>query len=192
MTYKFHINTTQRTFTQTLSQHVLLHSSDTASPTSPDATSGVASASCDPLDTSTVGERTVICTAADNAGNSSSATVHYLVAYDLLGFFTPVQNSQWKTRQTVPIKVALADAAGIRIPDAEAQSLVSGTCRVQFEASGAQTASGCMKYDLRDDQFVYDWKIAGSGTGPAMISVTVTYPGTTRTSMLTEPITVTG
>jgi hypothetical protein len=45
-----------------------------------DATSGVASASCEALDTSTPGTHRVECTATDNAGNVATATVDYEVS----------------------------------------------------------------------------------------------------------------
>jgi Ca2+-binding RTX toxin-like protein len=44
-----------------------------------DGLSGLASESCDALDTSTAGVKSVICTATDNAGNSASASVEYTV-----------------------------------------------------------------------------------------------------------------
>ena len=50
-----------------------------ASPNASDATSGIASASCDAVDTSTLGTRTLGCTATDNAGNSTTATLAYTV-----------------------------------------------------------------------------------------------------------------
>jgi hypothetical protein len=110
----------------------------------------------------------------------------------ILGFFSPVPSSKWKKGKAVPIKIALADGNGTRIPDAEAQSLVSGTCRVTFSATGAQTANACMKYDTIANQFVFNWKLAGSGIGLATIKVTVTYPPTAPTTVLSETITVTG
>ena len=49
------------------------------SPNAADALSGVASASCGTPDTSTVGTRSVTCTATDKAGNSHSVNVPYTV-----------------------------------------------------------------------------------------------------------------
>ena len=50
-----------------------------ASPNASDATSGVASASCGPLDTSTTGNKSTSCTATDNAGNARTVTLNYTV-----------------------------------------------------------------------------------------------------------------
>ena len=144
-----------------------------------DATSGVASSGCGTVDTSTPGAKTVTCTATDNAGNETSVTLDYVVEYRILGFFEPVPGSKWKLGQTVPAKVALADAAGTRISDAEASALARA-CRVQFSASGAQTRTPiCAKYDAANDQFVATWKLGKRGTGPATIRMAVGYPGTT-------------
>ena len=163
----------------------------TASPNATDATSGVASASCGAIDTSTAGDHTVTCTATDNAGNTNAATIHYTVEYQILGFFAPVPSSKWKLGQTVPIKIALADGSGTRISDTEAAAMASA-CRVKFSATGAQTKPAqCMKYDATNHQFVLNWMLAKTGAGPAVITVTVSYSGTTTTTTKTDPITIT-
>jgi hypothetical protein len=164
----------------------------TALPNATDATSGVASSSCGAVDTSTAGPKTVTCTATDNAGNTASADLTYVVEYKILGFFEPVPGSRWKVGSTVPIKVALGDSADQRIADVVGLELASAPCRVKFSASGAQTkAASCMKYDVDKDQFVFTWKLGKNGTGAATINVTVSYPGTSFTSESTMQITIT-
>jgi hypothetical protein len=170
---------------------VLGGSGVTASPNATDAPSGVASQSCGAVDTSTPGVHTLNCTATDNAGNTGNATLTYVVAYRILGFFEPAPNSKWKGGQTVPVKIALGDAAGTRISDAAAAAIASA-CRAKFSASGAQTQSAtCMKYDPAMDQFVYTWRLARKPTGTATITVSIGYPGTTTTTQLSEQITIT-
>jgi hypothetical protein len=169
---------------------ILLHGSATATPHASDGTSGVATQGCDAVDTSTVGPHTLSCTATDVAGNTTTVSVPYVVQYRILGFFSPSTSSKWKRGQTVPIKIALADANGVRIPDAEAQGLLSPTCRVLFAATGAQTASACMKYDVANHQFTYSWKL-GQTTGSVTIAVQVSYAGTTTKTLLSAPISVT-
>lgn len=89
---------------------IILHQSGvTASPNASDDTSGVASASCGPVDTSTAGDHTVSCTATDRAGNTATATIQYVIEYRILGFFSPAPHSKWKVGQTVTVKIALAD-----------------------------------------------------------------------------------
>ena len=163
-----------------------------ASPNANDGSgAGIASSSCGAVDTSTAGDHTVSCTATDNAGNSNSATIHYTVQYQVLGFFSPLPGSKWKVGQTVPIKFMLADANGVRISDAQAAALLAPTCRVKFSASGVQTqAPTCVKYDTAMHQFVYSWKL-GNASGAETIMVTVSYPGTATTTIKSEPITIT-
>ena len=161
-----------------------------ASANATDATSGVASQGCDPVDTSTPGAHSVSCSATDNAGNTATASLSYTIEYRILGFFSPVPSSKWRVLQTVPVKVALANGAGVRISDAEAAALAAA-CQVKFEASGAQSKGPeCMKYDAVMDQFVYNWRLGRNGVGAALIVVRISYPGTTVTTSLSEAITI--
>ena len=169
---------------------ILLHGTATATPHASDGTSGVASQNCGAPDTSPAGLHTLSCTATDVAGNSTTVSVPYVVQYRILGFFSPSGNAKWKGGQTVPVKVALGDVNGIRIPDAAAQGLLSPVCRVTFVATGTQSASACMKYDPVNDQLTYPWKL-GQATGAVTISVQVSYVGTTTKTALTAPITIT-
>jgi hypothetical protein len=169
---------------------ILLYGTATATPHATDATSDVASQSCGSPDTSSAGAHTLSCTATDNAGNSTTVNVGYVVQYKILGFFSPGLNAKWKRGQTVPIKVALGDVDGNRISDSEAQGLLSPMCRVIFVATGVQTASACMKYDTANHQLIYNWKL-GQTTGSVTISVQVGYAGTTTKTILSEPITIT-
>lgn len=163
----------------------------TASPNATDAPSGVASSSCGAVDATSPGAKTVTCTATDNAGNTGSVEFAYVVEYRILGFFEPALGSRWKLNQTVPVKVALGDAADVRISDSEGQALAAA-CRVKFSASGAQAKSPqCMKYDAEKDQFVYAWRLARNGSGTATIRVTVDYAGTTSTTHKTLQIVIT-
>jgi hypothetical protein len=163
----------------------------TASPNASDGHSGVSSSRCDPVDTSTPGVHAVDCTAQDNAGNSRTVSLPYVVEYQILGFFSPVPMSKWKLGQTVPVKVALGDHLGNRIGDAEAAALASA-CHVTFSASGAQSSSPkCLKYDPPKDQFVFAWKLGRRGIGMATIFVSVSYPGTSTTTVLSEVIEIT-
>jgi hypothetical protein len=155
-----------------------------------DVTSGVATSSCGAVDTSTAGLHSVDCTATDNAGNSSTARLSYVVQYRILGFFSPVPGSKWLAGQSVPVKVALGNAAGVRIPDAEAAALASA-CRVTFSAAGAQSQPAqCLRYDSVMHQFVFNWKLGKQPPGAVTISAAVSYPGATLTTKLTENITI--
>ena len=160
-----------------------------ASANATDDTSGVATWSCDPVDTSTPGVHTVGCTATDNAGNTSSGSVTFVVEYNLLGFFSPVPGSKWRAGQTVPVKVAIGGAAG-RLSDAEASALATA-CRVTFSATGVQAvAAQCLRYDAASDQFQFNWKLKKSPLGGDMISVSISYPGSSLKTTLSETIVI--
>jgi hypothetical protein len=120
----------------------------------------------------------------------TTASVDYVVEYRILGFFSPAQTAKWKRGQTVPVKIALGDASGDRISDAEALGLLAQPCRVTFVATGAQSASACMKYDIVNHQFTYLWKL-GQPIGDVTISVRVGYAGTATTTSLTQAIKIT-
>jgi len=58
---------------------VLLNGSAVANPNATDTVSGLASATCDSVDSSSVGLHTVACSATDNAGNTASASASFTV-----------------------------------------------------------------------------------------------------------------
>lgn len=100
---------------------VLLHGTAVASPNATDDNSGVASASCEPVDTSSIGPKTLTCTATDNAGNTASASVAYNVIYKFSGFSQPVDNpptlNTANSGQAIPLKWRITDANGVPITD---------------------------------------------------------------------------
>jgi hypothetical protein len=72
---------------------VLLRGKATATSGASDALSGLASQSCAAVDTNSVGNKSVSCSATDNAGNSASGSANYQVIYNFRGFFIHVQNA---------------------------------------------------------------------------------------------------
>jgi hypothetical protein len=114
--------------------------------------------------------------------------IHYTVEYQILRFFPPVPGSKLKTGQTVPVKIALADANGTRISDADGTALASA-CRVRVSVTPNILVPQCMKYDPSADQFLFNWKV--SGGGPAMLNAIVGYPSTDVTTQMTLAIAIT-
>jgi hypothetical protein len=77
-TLRFQIDATAPTLAPVISpSRVTLGGTAAVSSGAADALSGLASQSCGPIDTSSVGTKTVACTAADNAGNSATTSVSY-------------------------------------------------------------------------------------------------------------------
>ncbi len=151
---------------------VLLNGSATASPGANDATSDVASASCDPVDTSAVGARSVTCRATDNAGNTNSAPANYRVVYAFTGFFQPIDNSgvfnKAKAGSTIPVKFSLGGDQGLSIlasaPSSTQVACPSSTTAVD-ELEEYTTAVSGLKYDATANQYIYNWKTDGSWAG---------------------------
>lgn len=95
---------------------VYLHGTAEVKPNASDATSGLDTVVCDPVDTSSVGEKSVRCVATDMAGNQASATAKYTVIYQFKGFYPPVDNPPAVNivvaGQAIPVKWRLTDANG--------------------------------------------------------------------------------
>jgi Beta-lactamase enzyme family len=125
-----------------------------------------------PADVSSAGSKTVSLTGHDIAGNSTTVACPYLVSYNVLGFFSPLPKDMLSGGSTVPVKLALADAGGTRIPDAEAEALAAA-CAVTVEAGGPPV---CMTYEGGPERFQANLKLP-AGPGPATILAKVTIGG---------------
>jgi hypothetical protein len=145
---------------------IVLNGSATASANASDATSGLATQSCGVVTTSSVGSKTVSCTATDSAGNSASQSISYRVAYDFMGFGAPIDNNGVlnvaKAGQTIPLKWRLLDAAGNPVT-----TLSSVTVRVQdLNCSAGSTTDQIEEYasgssglqNLGAGYYQFNWK----------------------------------
>ncbi len=98
---------------------VLLNGAATVVSGASDGLSGLASESCGALVLSSVGPKTVTCTATDQAGNTASQTVSYQVIYDFTGFQQPVDNVPTMNLMTagrvVAVKFTLGGNQGLNI-----------------------------------------------------------------------------
>ncbi|MCO5175761.1 MAG: hypothetical protein M9890_02160 [Thermomicrobiales bacterium] len=111
---------------------ILLNSEATATPNASDAASGIASQSCPTIDTSSVGEHTITCTATDVAGNSASASITYTV----------IDNTAPTVEATV---------AGTIGNDGWYTSDVTVTWTVADEDSGITSMTGCDRVVVAED-----------------------------------------
>jgi hypothetical protein len=151
-----------------------------------DATSGVASSQCAAADTSTVGVKTLTCTATDIAGNSAEASGSYTVAYRFGGFQEPIPQASYSAGSVIPVKFTLLDHTGARIPDRDAQALVAA-CLIRVRLDGV-LQPGCVKYDARFDQFLYNLRTPRALTGSHTVTIDVGAPngsGTVNTNDVT-------
>lgn len=162
---------------------VLLGSSATASYSCQDEAGGSGLASCNStvangsgLDTSTVGTKTFVVTATDNAGNTETATASYTVIYQNSGFLGPVDGNvlnKAKAGQTIPVQFRLLDGNGN--PISTSSSFVSltsaGTTCSASEPNDAieQYSGGSGLQYLGDGYWQYNWKTAKSYAGQCRI-----------------------
>lgn len=94
----------------------------TVTPGATDA-GGIATQSATAIDTTTAGKKTVVCTATDLAGNSTSVSVSYVVGYAAVNV-KPLSNATFKKTSAIPISFQLRDANGL-ISDTLAAGLAS-------------------------------------------------------------------
>ena len=149
----------------------LLNASVTALPNATDNISGLASASCNTVNTAALGPQSVGCTAIDNAGDSSSATLNYVVNAGMIHITTPTR--QLEPGAAIRVALQLADANGAVISDAMAASLgaTAGSCGVS--ATLFDAAPHCLAYHRSVHAFVGSLSVpAGQPGGTYKVQLT--------------------
>ncbi len=125
-----------------------------------------------PADVSSAGAKFVDVTGEDNAGNSTTVGCPYVVSYLFLGFFSPLPKEEVKGGSTVPVKFALADANGVRIPDAEAQA-IADACEARIFFTAGDPVPNCIGYDAGADLFHFNLKTPKGAVGLHTITIRV-------------------
>ena len=118
------------------------------------------------IDTTSIGTKSFTVSAADNAGNTGSASASYNVIYSFGGFFAPVDNLPTmniaKAGQTIPLKWRITDVNGVPVTTLSSVTVTAvslaceqGTTSDQMEeyASGS---SGLQ--NLGDGYYQFNWK----------------------------------
>src|SRR5262249_8774774 len=129
------------------------------------------------------------CTILDGHSVTFNSTVNGSPIYQFVGFFSPIPNSKWKLGQTVPFKVGLVDANGVRLSDPAGPALLTPGCRVKIASVSLPLAPTCMKYDPANDQFTFSVKLSNPGT--QTVTATLNYPNTTLTTTKSVTFTAT-
>jgi hypothetical protein len=116
------------------------------------------------VDTSGFGSHSFVVNATDVAGNASSRTVTYTVAYSFRGFLWPVQNlpkvNRWKAGSHVPIRFSLDGFRGAR-PEADGyprSTRCGGGDVDQVERERGSRRKPVFEYERRADNYVLLWK----------------------------------
>jgi parallel beta-helix repeat protein len=179
---RFRRDATAPTLAPTVSPNpVLLNAAAIAVPNASDNLSGVASASCGAVDTSTVGSHSVACTATDNAGNTATVYAEYQVSnvFNFVGFFQPVDNLPTLNLATagssIPVKFSLGGDQGLAIFAAgyPASSAIQcdasepGAVIEETVIAGGSTLS----YNATTDQYNYVWKTDKTWKGTCRVLV---------------------
>jgi hypothetical protein len=163
--------------------------------------SGIASATdvCDPAPAITnnapalfpAGTTTVVFTATDASGNSSTANLTVNVVYDFGGYLAPILGtgqSLFKSGRTIPVKFQLTAVDGSIITNAIATlqvfyvaSTPSGTIdeTVATLSSGGSNTGNQFRFDPTSGQYIYNLNTTGYAAGTYLLRVTLN-DGTTH------------
>ncbi|MBI3447301.1 MAG: SBBP repeat-containing protein [Acidobacteria bacterium] len=156
-----------------------------------DGGSGVASCtgpvvSSENVDTTTVGTRTFTVAAADNAGNSATATSTYDVVYDFVGFFQPIDNvpalNIAAAGRSIPVKFSLGGNQGLTIIAAGFPASSPIPCDASEPGTGLEESAtpggNSLSYDVITDQYSYIWKTKKAWKGTCRMLVVGLNDGT--------------
>ena len=136
----------------------LLNGSASASANATDNLSGIASEGCGAVDTSSVGSKTVGCTATDQAGNTASADASYAVGYKVCALYD--QDKAHRLGSTVPIKLQLCDASGANVSAANIVVQATGLTKQDNTASAVEDSGSA---NSPDDNFRHGATLGGDG-----------------------------
>jgi hypothetical protein len=133
-----------------------------------DALSGIASQSCDTVNTTIAGNHSVACIATDNAGNTANANANYevLSGYNFVGFFQPVDNLPTLNLATagsaVPIRFSLTGYWGLSIFAAGYPASSPIQCDANDPGAVIEetvnSGGSSLNYSVSGDQYSYIWK----------------------------------
>jgi len=173
--------------TPTPGQVVLVGSTVNAAYSCVDEAGGSGLASCagtvpsgSPIDTATVGTKSFVVHAIDNAGNPATKTVPYTVAYGFGGILQPVNadgSSVFKAGSTVPVKFQMFNASGTPIATASATlayakitSSVIGT-DVEAVSTASATTGNAFRYDATAQQYIFNLSTKGWTVGTYRLTI---------------------
>lgn len=152
---------------------IVLGGNATATANATDAMSGIAAQSCDPLDTGSVGAKSVACTATDAAGNTATAQANYTVTYAFEGFASPVDMGMLniaKAGKAIPLKFRLTDANGAPVTTVTTAAITSvslncGSLGIGSDALEEYAAAASGVQNLGNGYYQINWKAPSGYAG---------------------------
>lgn len=138
-----------------------------------DATSGeAASPVSGPAVVTSAGAQTIDLTGEDKAGNTTTESCAYIVAYKFLGFDELLPTEHRKAGSTISVKFMFGDANDVPISDAEAAALATA-CEVQIFFSGGDPSPSCAGYKAGANRFEFSLDTPKGVTGLHVITIRV-------------------
>lgn len=158
---------------------VILKDAATITPGATDTLSGVDSQTCGALDTSTLGQKQVTCTATDKAGNMTSVTVDYVVELGFGGLMAPYAPPSVRSFKgnTVPLSWQYRDATGAVVDSAHAAPTVTVTGPAECGGGSglpitvASPGASAMRYNGATKTWHFNWSTRNLADGCYQISI---------------------
>jgi len=153
---------------------VILGSTVSATWTASDAHAGLATPDSGsiPLDTSTIGSRSVDASATDNVGHPVTVTCEYRVVFNFAGFAKPVVNVPGTTNlragDTLPLTFTLGGNQGLAVIASGYPQSAPITCATSPELTtgDATTAQRALIYtQAKGGRYTYFWRTDPAWTG---------------------------
>lgn len=121
---------------------------------------------------------------------STSAPIQQVTQY-VVAMISPTAGSTVEAGSVLTIRFRLTDVRGVPIADTQAQTLLSGPCRVRVSVSGVvNLTSTCPTYDAMSKTFTVQRLTPQSANGSATATVTIAYPGVVARQIVNTPFTL--
>jgi hypothetical protein len=130
------------------------------------------------IDTGSVGTHTFTVNAKDNAGNTSTKSVTYIVTCGIKLLYDPTKAA--KAGSTIPIKIQLVDANGTNVSSSAMTVKAIGITKSgedssgdTLEDSGNANPDSNFRYDPTLQGYIYNLSTKGLSTGTYTVTITI-------------------
>jgi len=134
------------------------------------------------ITTGSVGSQTFVVTATDEAGNTSTQSVTFTVAYNQCLLFDPSKSH--RAGSTIPIKLTLCDASGANVSSSSVALVATAVFLISNNAPGPLADSGNANPDLQfrfsDGAYIFNLSLKNFSTGTYALTYTAGSDPTTH------------